>query len=111
MAIKPLGHRILVRPDKLEDLDPTYKALKNMGFQRAQTDEVKREEMSVDKGTVVAIGSTAFRDFGGEPWCTPGAYVAYARHAGKFITDPDTDEQMLLLNDEDLICEMTKKES
>lgn len=109
MAIKPLGYRIVVRPDKLEDLDPTYKALKNMGFQRAATDEVKREEMSVDKGTVVAIGPTAFVEFGGEPWCQVGAYVAYARHAGKFIADPDTDEEMLLLNDQDLICEITKK--
>lgn len=111
MAIKPLGHRVLVKPDSVEDTDPAWKALKAMGFERAPTDDTRRDQVSVDKGVVLALGDTAFKDFGGEPWCEVGAYVAYARHSGKFITDPETGTQYLLLNDEDLICELTKKES
>jgi co-chaperonin GroES (HSP10) len=111
MAIKPLGHRVLVKPDSLEDSDPTYKSLKAMGFERAPSEDLRREQVGIDKGMVLALGATAFNDFGGEPWCEVGAYVAYARHSGKFITDPESDEKYLLLNDEDLICEITKKES
>lgn len=105
--IEPLLHRLLIRPDKLEDADPTYKKLKEMGFERAPHEDVLRERAGMDRGIVLAIGTTAFRDFGGEPNCQVGDYVAYARHAGKWEKDPDTGEDLLIINDEDVVCRIT----
>lgn len=112
--IIPAGHRILVRPDKIEDVDPAFKRAKQAGIQLLEDHEERiRERAGVDKGTVLAIGSTAFRDFGGEAWCSPNDYIAYARHAGKWVKDPDTDEDVLILNDEDVVCiiKSTKKDA
>ena len=109
--IIPAGHRILVRPDKIEDVDPAYARAKQAGIHLIE-DHQTRERAGVDKGTVLAIGSTAFRDFGGDAWCSEGDHIAYARHAGKWVKDPDTDEDVLILNDEDVCCiiKQTKKE-
>jgi co-chaperonin GroES (HSP10) len=102
--IKPAGHRVLVRPDKLEDTDPVYAAAKKAGIELARKDDFKREQAAVDQGVVISLGSTAFKDFGGEPWCGEGDYIAYARHAGKYVTDPETKEEFIILNDEDVVA-------
>jgi co-chaperonin GroES (HSP10) len=117
MAIEALGHRLTIRPDfKVKDLEAekTKKKAESLGlvipdqYQDELEAQINRERASVDQGVVLTIGKTAFRDFGGEPWCDVGDYVAYARHAGKFVKDPDTDEDILVLNDEDIICKITK---
>jgi len=103
--IKPAGHRVLVRPDKLEDIDPTFKRAKDAGIALLEDrEEMIRDRAGVDKGIVLDFGITAFRDFGGERWCEVGDYIAYAKHAGKWVKDPDTDEDVLILNDEDVVC-------
>lgn len=103
--IVPLIHRIIVKADKIDDTDPEYKRLKAIGLELADHSERKREQASVDKGTVVSVGPTAFRDFG-EADCPVkvGDYIAYARFSGKKITDPFTLEEFVALNDEDLVC-------
>lgn len=107
--IIPAGHRVLVRPDKLEDTDPTLKRAKQAGIHLLEDrEDMIRERAGVDKGVVLSIGSTAFRDFGGDAWCGVGDYIAYARHAGKWVKDPDTDEDVLVINDEDVICIIKK---
>lgn len=116
MTIEALGHRLTIRPDKVVDseAEKTKKLAEKAGFVLPEAtkdsleSEFTREQASVDQGTVLTIGSTAFRDFGGEAWCKEGDYVAYARHAGKFVKDPDTDENILVLNDEDIICRIVK---
>lgn len=112
--IIPAGHRILVRPDKLEDIDPAYKRAREAGlYLNDDHEERLRERAGVDKGVVLSLGLTAFRDFGGDNWVSEGDYIAYARHAGKWVKDPDTDEDVLVLNDEDVVCiiKQTKKET
>ena len=118
MTIEALGHRLTIRPDALKDSELVKAkelASKIDGFVFAKDAEdnlesqITREQAGVDQGIVLSIGKTAFRDFGGEPWCDEGDYVAYARHAGKFVKDPDTDENILVLNDEDIICRIIKK--
>lgn len=108
------GHRLLIRPDNPEEVDPVYKQAKAAGIKLLDTHEDRlRERAGVDKGVVLQVGPTAFRDFGGEPWCQAGDYIAYARHAGKWVEDPDSGEALLIINDEDVVCTIiqTQKET
>lgn len=104
--LKPKAIGLLVRPDKLEETDPVFAAAKKAGLHFAELTETKREQAGVDKGVVVAVGSQAFKAFGGEQedWCQVGDYIAYARYAGKYVKDPETGNELLVINDEDYVC-------
>lgn len=102
--IKVVLHRILIKQDKLEETNVDFVRMRKLGLQLAETDDRKRAQAGVDTGTVVAIGSTAFRDFGTESPIVVGDKIAYARFSGKFITDPATQEEFVILNDEDVVC-------
>ncbi len=94
MRIKPVLHRVLVKPDKLEE--------KTTSGIIIQYD--KREEAAVERGTVVLVGSTAYAEFGTtaeEQGVVQGARVSFAKYAGKTMMDGDT--KYLLLNDEDIV--------
>lgn len=106
MNIVPCGHRIVVRPYQLEDEDDVYRSAKALGIKLSE-DHRKMEQSAIDKGVVIAIGSTAFKDFGGEPWCVVGDVVAFSRYGGKMIRQDDV--EYLLLNDEDIICKFDKE--
>lgn len=106
MAVVPCGHRILVKPQKLEEIDSTYAAARKLGIEIVDGNQKKLEQLAIDKGIVLAIGSTAFKDFGGDPWCEIGDTIVYARHGGKMIKDPETNQEVLLLNDEDVIAKI-----
>lgn len=99
--LKPLGPRVIVRPDEFDHADPVYKAAKAAGIV-IQRD--KREQQAVVKGTVVSIGELAFKAPVGDgtAWVKVGDRVYYAKFSGKEIVDPETKEELLLLNDEDL---------
>lgn len=98
MTIVPCGHRILVKPERVEDTDPAYKAAKELGFKFVDSN-LKQEQAAIDRGFVIAIGPTAFKDYGGDAWCAVGDRIAFAKYGGKFVT-PDA----LILNDEDVVC-------
>lgn len=112
MAIEALGFRLTVRPDKVKDseAEKTKKLAEKAGFvlpDKVAEDldnEYTRAQASVDQGYVLTIGKTAFS---GDHWCKVGDYIAYARHAGKWVKDPETDENILAINDEDVICLIT----
>jgi co-chaperonin GroES (HSP10) len=116
MAIEALGFRLIIRPDKVQDseAEKTKKLAEKSGILlHEQTkenleNELTRAQASIDQGVVLSVGPTAF---GGDiqKWCDVGDYVAYARHAGRWVKDPDTDENVLAINDEDVICRITKK--
>lgn len=107
--IVPLLHRILVKQDRLEEKDETFKRATAGGIIIPNLDERVREQAAIDTGTVVAIGSTAFKDFGTESPIEKGDYIVFAKHAGKIIIDPVTDEKFVALNDEDVIAKLTKE--
>lgn len=106
--LKPLGPRVVIRPDSFDEADPVYESAKRAGIV-LQKD--KREQQAVVKGTVVSIGSLAFHAPVGDgtPWVEVGDRVYYAKFAGKEIVDPETKEELLLINDEDL-CVLIKGE-
>ena len=108
--IVPLLHRILVKQEKLVDTDKTYARAKQLGLVLTETDDHKRAQAGVDKGTIIAIGATAYKDYGVDPPISVGMVVAFAKYSGKIVTDPDTDEEYVLLNDEDIVCVITRKE-
>ncbi len=94
MKVNPVLHRVLVKPDKLEE--------KTSSGIIIQYD--KREEAAVEKGTVVDVGVTAYKEFGTsaeELGVIPGARVTFAKYAGKVIMDGDI--KYLVLNDEDIV--------
>lgn len=102
--IIPVLHRILVKADKLEETDTTFLKAKQIGIVIPELEDRKRAQAGVDRGTVVAIGPTSFRDFGADCPLKVGDYVAYARFAGKIVTDPYTEQELVALNDEDIVC-------
>lgn len=102
--IIPTLHRILIKADRLEDVDKTHVKARQLGLVIPDSDDNKRAQAGVDKGTVVAIGPTAFCDFNAESPIKVGDYIAYARFAGKSVTDPQNEEDFVILNDEDVVC-------
>lgn len=108
--LTPLIHRIIVKQEKLTETDKVYRQAAALGIEIPEHESNKRAQASVDKGTVVSIGPTAFRDYNTDCPVKVGDFVAFARYSGKIIRDPDDEEDYVLLNDEDLVCIISKKE-
>lgn len=102
--IVPLIHHVLVRPERLDEFNKDIQRAKNMGLVIPELEDMKRAQASVDRGVVVALGETAYRDFNVEPPVKLGDVVNYARFAGKLIEDPESGIEYVCLNDADLIC-------
>ena len=107
--IKPFLFRILVKPFKLEDFDPVYKAASMAGIQMPKMQERIREEQAVDRGTVLFVGPQAFKEWTSEDVIAVGDDVFFAKYAGKRLKDPYTGEEVLALNDEDIIAGIYKE--
>lgn len=103
-VIKPLLHRILVKQDKLDETNQDYKRAKEIGIIIAEHADNKRAQAGVDTGTVVAIGDTAYKDFGVSPPVKIGDSIAFAKFSGKTIMDPKDQQEYVALNDEDLVA-------
>jgi co-chaperonin GroES (HSP10) len=108
MTIKAVIHRLVVKPVELEVYDEVTAKMKELGFEVAKTEETKYLHTQIDQGTVLDIGPTAFRDYVQkydlEVPIRVGMLVTYARHSGKVVKDPSTDTDVVILNDEDILC-------
>lgn len=109
MALHPVGHRLLVKPDDVND-----RLQHDLG--NGKKLQIVVEDKNVEKskevfGTLVAVGPDAWKafgkDFNGAPWAKVGDRVTFSQHAGRYLTDPESDEQLLIMNDEDIICVVT----
>lgn len=103
--MKPVtpGHRVLVKPIKLEEVDAAVASAKASGIFLLEKTQ-RQESTIIDIGTVIQLGPTAFDDFGGaDKWCKVGDTISYTRHGGKFIKDPKGEDEWLVLNDEDVV--------
>ena len=102
--IVPCGYRVLVKPRKLEEVDKVVASAQKSGiYIPKEHSDIARLERAVDQAEVLALGPTAFKDYG-DAWCEVGDIVAYAKYAGKLVYDPDLGEDVLVLNDEDVVC-------
>jgi co-chaperonin GroES (HSP10) len=100
MAIKPAGHRVLVLPDPIEEVSEG-------GIIMVTSNNTDREKQAQMFGTVVDIGYTAWKDFGGGNWCSVGDRIAFAKYGGFIIKDPADGKEYRLLNDEDVCAVVT----
>ena len=109
MKVKAIGHRIVVKPDPVEE--------KTAGGIVLAVD-TKCERAGAQKGTVVDIGPLAWTNeviFGKncQPWCKVGDRVFFARYGGKMINlneDLSNEEDwVVVLNDEDLQALITEE--
>lgn len=102
--IIPAGHRLVVKQEKYDEHDEVFAAAKRAGLEIVKDGQV-RYQASVDKGIIVAIGPTAWKDFGGVNWAEIGDSVVFAKNAGKTVEDPaDKDTPYVVLNDEDIVA-------
>ena len=115
MSLEIVGHRILVKPDPIEEQIEVPGVLKDAKFEVVKpVDLAKREEAGTQIGTVVQVGPTAFRAFDGadpnwQPWCKAGDRIIFARYSGKVVEDPDTKEKFFVINDEDVQVKVGQK--
>lgn len=115
--IKVILHRILIERDIPEDTNAvkTKRELDRMGLavppavKEELEKQSQRENASMDKGTVKAIGETAFKDYGVDCPIKVGDYICYARFGGKDVTDPETEQVFVVINDEDVVCVLHKE--
>jgi co-chaperonin GroES (HSP10) len=103
MSIDVIGFRILVKQD---DVVKTKYKTDIPGFIVAGEDK-QREQVAVDKGTVVAFGPTVFEDYKFENPLKVGDRIVFAKFAGKVVTDPATDEEFVIILDEDVVAKIS----
>lgn len=94
--IVPCGHRVLVKIDEVEE--------KTAGGIVIPKNVAAKEEEAGIFGTIVAVGETAWKDFGGRAWAVVGDRVMIARYGGFIAQEPGTDEKFRILNDEDIVA-------
>lgn len=96
MKIEPEGVKVLVLPEKVEEVTPGGIIL---------TEQTKdAEKFRKNRGVVIAIGPAAFNTIefeGGK--LEIGDKVIYAKHSGVFIKDEDG-EEVRLVNDIDILA-------
>ena len=94
MKIIPIGHRVLIKPDKIEE--------KIGSIYIAKTVQEKEQQAQVS-GVILGMGADCYREYD-VPWCKIGDKVLYQRYAGMKIPDGKGGfiEDLLLLNDLDI---------
>ena len=94
--IKAIGFKVIIKPKEIKK----YSA----GGIELALDE-RMEKRAQDIGTIVQFGEDFAKDYNPTTkyWgLKPGDQVYYAKYAGKWIDDPDTGEELLVLHDEDI---------
>jgi co-chaperonin GroES (HSP10) len=100
----PCGHRVLVQQEHYEEHDELFKRARAVGIEIAKDKDVRYQE-SVDVGTILSVGPTAWKDFGEHPWAKVGDKIYFAKHAGKKVEDPENKDKLyVILNDEDVVA-------
>lgn len=96
MNIKPCGHRVVIKPNTVEEKTEggLYKP-----------DTVKRNEnMNETVGTLVAVGEGCWKEFAdGEPWAKVGDIVVFCKNGG-VEAKGDDEEVYKIMNDEDIVA-------
>lgn len=99
--MKVTGCRILIRPLELEEHDTAFRSAKAAGIVILEQDE-RKQKINIDKGVVLQIGNKCHEDYVGD--LKEGDTIGFAKFGGKYIKDPVTEEELLIINDEDVIC-------
>lgn len=93
--IEPSGHRVLIKPEVVEEKTAG-------GIILAQTTK-DRDQQATMRGTVAAVGVNAWKAFDdGLPWAAVGDKVVFRKYAGEVIKDNDIEYRVV--NDEDILA-------
>lgn len=101
MALKAVSFRVIVRVKPVEETSAGGIVL---------AVDKKMERNAYTEGTIVDIGPDVYAAFKPKEEYAGlkiGDRVFYAKYAGKWITDPDTKEELLILNDEDITAKVS----
>jgi co-chaperonin GroES (HSP10) len=90
----PLGHRLLVLPDAVEEVTQS-------GIVLAR-ETTGRDEMAQVKGTVVALGDGCWIDTTVTSWAAPGDRIVYGKYSG-LMWDGRDGKKYRILNDLDVV--------
>lgn len=107
--IEPVNHKLVIRPFDIKKTDERYASAQAAGIVILDDSQRQREQQAVDRGTVVSLGPTVFKDFGADCTLKPGDEIVYAKYAGKEVTDIYTKEQFVIINDEDVVAIFRKE--
>ena len=100
------GYRILVKPT--EKPRETESGIIT-SLEGTEWDQMERTGNQY--GTVLSIGHTCWKGTTeDEPWCAVGDEIVYSKHAGRYVWDRITQEEWLVINDEDVLCIYRKAE-
>lgn len=100
MALKAVAFRVLIRVKPVEETTKSGIVL---------AVDKKMEKMAYTEGTILDIGPDAWaafktkEEFAG---LKVGDRVFFAKYAGKWIVDPETEEELLIVNDEDITAKV-----
>lgn len=94
-GIEPVDMRVLVKPDKVEEV--TSGGIIKPDMSR------DREQYAGTRATLVAVGPNAFKDWGYGNEISPGVRVHFAQYSGARIKGEDG-EDYVIMNDADLTC-------
>lgn len=103
-----VGHRILVRLDDVEQQEKT-----KSGIIIAKEDaSYKREQVGMERGTVLDIGPTAYTVVDdGTSWVKKGDRICFARYEGVLLTEEDDEGRTIryrMINDTDVFAKIAK---
>ena len=101
MTIKPFLYTVLIKPLKKEEIDPVKRRAIAAGIELPPEEDTNRSKAGVDRGIVVELGPTAFKDYGVDPPCKSGDIVLFTKNAGTAVEDVDG-ELYLLMTDQDI---------
>lgn len=105
----PAGHRVLVRPDRVEETTRGGIVLPEV--------TKERDQRATQQGTVLEIGPSAWKEhWEGKPWAKVGDRVIFTRYAGvdlsyeaRQLIDPSAD-RLTVINDEDVVYVLEERE-
>ena len=96
MAINVKGYRLLIKPDMVDLKTPAGLVI---------AADRKLEQAAQVRGYVHSVGERCWE--GHEPYAAVGDYVMYSKYAGKVVEDPETNDQFVIINDEDILAVIT----
>lgn len=95
------GCRLLIKPIKIEEHDKAFMAAKAMGLELPEMTK-RQMQTSIDKGVVLQIGPNASQDY--IQGIKEGDTIGFSKFGGKFVRDLNSEEDLLVINDEDVVC-------
>lgn len=98
-GIYPVGHRVLILPEQIEEKTEA-------GIILHTSSQKSREEMAQINGIVIELGNTCYNDqqF---PWCDVGDKVIFGKYSG-LIYDGQDGKKYRIINDLDVVAVVKK---